>query len=211
LGAGIDLFFMIGLPRRGFGRETEILQASSRSLWLEQPHLRCRAARRYRPEAIFGTPKVGYRFFSRTLKEHRQAMLMPSWKFTLNYETKWMTRDEIARVTYEAALDLIDIKEEFGVIGKKKAAGLRDQTQRALTLVEKITDPGNIDNGLREEIFSLNTLDQLCDKHELDWPIKGWKLNVFNLAKLLLRGPRNGQGRMPVPPPLPEPCDRLPG
>ena len=39
--------------------------------------------------------KHGYRLFHRTLEEHRQALLAPSWKYTLNYETKWMTREEL--------------------------------------------------------------------------------------------------------------------
>ncbi len=213
----IDLFFMIGLPYQTAASVRETVRYCRHLLerygWNGRilPMIAPLAPFIDPGSAIFEEPeKFGYRFFSRTLKEHRRAMLMPSWKFTLNYETKWMTRDEIARVTYEAALELIDIKEEYGLIGKKKAAGLRDQTRRALTLVEKITDPENIDDRLREEIFSLNTLDQLCDKHELDWPIKGWKLNVFKLAKLMFLGPRNGQGRAPVSPSLSEPCDHFP-
>lgn len=213
----IDLFFMIGLPYQTAASVRETVRYCRHLLgrygWNGRilPMIAPLAPFIDPGSAIFEEPeKFGYRFFSRTLKEHRRAMLMPSWKYTLNYETTWMTRDEIARVTYEAALGLIDIKEEYGLIGKKKATGLRDQTRRALALVEKITDPENIDDRLREEIFSLNTLDQLCDKHELDWPIRGWKLNVFNLAKLLLRGPRNGQGLLSAAPPLTEPCDRPP-
>jgi hypothetical protein len=33
----------------------------------------------------------------------------------------------------------------------------------------------------------LNTLDSVCGKHELDWTIKGWKVNVLSLLKLLLK------------------------
>ena len=57
---------------------------------------------------------------------------------------------------------------------------------------KKITDPEKVDDALREEIFSLNTLDLVCDKHELDWPIKGWKLKVPKLMKLLLSASGNG-------------------
>jgi hypothetical protein len=41
-----------------------------------------------------------------------------------------------------------------------------------------------IDDALKEEIFRVNRLDLLCDKHELEWPVKGWKLNLVNLFKL---------------------------
>lgn len=137
---------------------------------------------------IFEEPeKYGYHFFYKTLKEHRRAMLMPSWKFTLNYETKWMSRDEIVKATYDAALQLVDFKERYGVIGKQSALKIRDHLERAVKLNEKITDPAKVDDDLRDEIFSLNTLDSVCGKHELDWPISGWKLKVPNLIKLLLR------------------------
>jgi hypothetical protein len=143
---------------------------------------------------IFENPeKYGYRFFCKTLKEHRQAMLMPSWKYALNYETKWMSRDEIVTATYDGALELLRLKEQHGVIGAKRAERIRDHLTRAIALSRKITDPHAVNDELRDEIFSLNTLDLVCDKHELDWPIKGWKLNIPRLVKLLL-SPSSGNG-----------------
>jgi hypothetical protein len=119
-------------------------------------------------------------------------MLRPSWKFALNYETKWMTRDQIVKATYDGALALLDLKERHGVISSKRAERIRDHLTRAIALSNKIIDPENIDDALREEIFNLNTLDLVCDKHELDWPVKGWKLKVPNLLKLLLMPGTNG-------------------
>ena len=72
-------------------------------------------------------------------------MLMPSWKYTLSYETKWMTRDEIVKATYDGALALLDLKEQHGVIGQAQAARVRGHLTRAIALNKKITDPGNID------------------------------------------------------------------
>lgn len=211
----IDLFFMIGLPHQTAASVRETVQYCGHLLgrygWNGRilPMIAPLAPFIDPGSAIFEEPeKFGYRFFYRTLGEHRLAMLKPSWKFALNYETKWMTRDEIARVTYEAALGLIDIKEEHGVIGKKRAEVLREQARRALTLVELIDDPENIDGQVLEEIRKLNMLDQLCDKHELDWPVRGWKLNVFKLAWMLLRRPRKGRERRPAFPAAPgkPPC-----
>jgi hypothetical protein len=42
-----------------------------------------------------------------------------------------------------------------------------------------------IDDALKKEIFRLNRLDSLCGKHELRWPMNGWKLNLKNLLRLL--------------------------
>ncbi len=120
---------------------------------------------------------------------------MPSWKFTLNYETDKMTRDEIVRATYDSALKLLDLKERYGAIGASKARNVRDHLSRAIALSEKIKDASHVDEELREEIMGLNTLDQVCDKHELDWPIKGWKLKLPNLVRLLLSPPGHGPCR----------------
>ena len=202
----VDLFFMIGLPRQDYASVMETVKyCGSLLARFGNNGSRGRGRGRVLPmiaplapfidpgSGIFEEPgKFGYRFFHRTLREHRQAMLMPSWKFTLNYETLWMTRNDIVRATYDGGLKLLDIKERYGVISAKKAAAIREHMRRAIALNGKINDPANVDDSLREEIFSLNTLDSLCDKHELDWPVAGWKLNLFGLLRLLLKRSRNG-------------------
>jgi B12-binding domain/radical SAM domain protein len=191
----IDLFFMIGLPHQDYRSVMDTVKYCG--FLLERyggKGTRGRVLPLIAPlapfidpgSAIFESPETfGYRFFSRTLKEHRRAMLMPSWKFTLNYETKWMTRDEIVRATYDGALGLLDYKERYGVIAGRTASLIRNHLQRAVVLSSKINDPENVDDALRKEIFNLNTLDTVCDKHELEWPIKGWKLNVPGILRLL--------------------------
>ncbi|HUI46812.1 MAG TPA: TIGR04190 family B12-binding domain/radical SAM domain protein [Nitrospirota bacterium] len=192
----IDLFFMVGLPNQTYRSVMdtvvycgELLEkyGSNGGKGRVLPLLAPLAPFIDPGSVIFEDPgKYGYRFFYKTLKEHRQAMLKPSWKFALNYETQWMTRDDIVRATYDGALNLLAIKERYGVIGQQNASKIRDHLERAIKLSEKISNPEIVDEALRKEIFSLNTLDIVCGKHELDWPIKGWKLNVPNITKLLV-------------------------
>jgi len=192
----IDLFFMVGLPNQTYRSVMdtvvycgELLEkyGSNGGKGRVLPLLAPLAPFIDPGSVIFEDPgKYGYRFFYKTLKEHRQAMLKPSWKFALNYETEWMTRDDIVRATYDGALELLAIKERYGVIGQQNALKIRDHLERAIILSEKINNPENVDEELRKEIFSLNTLDIVCGKHELEWPIKGWKLNVPNITKLLV-------------------------
>ncbi len=191
----VDLFFMVGLPHQDRASVMEtVAYCGSLLERFGRNGSRTRVLPMIAPlapfidpgSAIFEDPeRYGYRFFSRTLKEHRQAMLMPSWKFTLNYETKWMTRDEIVRATYDGALGLLEHKEKYGVVGKRRASSIREHLKWAIELSNKIQDPEDLDEVLQREIFNLNTLDIVCDKHELDWPIKGWKLKVPAVLKML--------------------------
>jgi len=190
----IDVFFMVGLPYQDYasvmetvGYCDELLQkfGSTRRLL---PMIAPLAPFIDPGSSIFEEPeKFGYRLFYKTLKEHRQAMLMPSWKYTLNYETEWMKREDIVRATYDGALRLVDIKEKYQVIGKKNAAMIREHIEKAKVLIGRIDSSGHIDDATKAEIIRFNKLDSLCDKHELDWPIKGWRLNFLNLLRLLLK------------------------
>jgi B12-binding domain/radical SAM domain protein len=196
----VDLFFMVGLPNQTYQSVMDTVTYCGKLLdKFGTGENRGKVLPLIAPlapfidpgSAIFENPeKYGYHFFYKTLKEHRQAMLQPSWKFSLNYETKWMSRDEIVRATYDGALKLLAIKEHYGAVTRQTAFKLRNHLERAIILSEKITDPEHIDDELRKEIFSLNTLDIVCGKHELEWPIKGWKLKVPNVMKLVLSAVR---------------------
>ena len=190
----IDIFFMVGLPYQDYrsvmetvGYCEELLQKFGRTRRL-LPMIAPLAPFIDPGSSIFEEPeKFGYRLLYKTLKEHRQAMLMPSWKYTLNYETEWMTREDIVKATYDGALMLLDIKEKYQVIGKEKASMIREHIEKAKVLIEHIDSSGQIDDATRTEILHLNNLASLCDKRELDWPIKGWRLNILRIFRSLLK------------------------
>ena len=190
----IDIFFMVGLPYQDYrsvmetvGYCEELLQKFGRTRRL-LPMIAPLAPFVDPGSGIFEEPaKFGYRLLYKTLKEHRQAMLMPSWKYTLNYETEWMTREDIVKATYDGALMLLDIKEKYQVIGKEKASMIREHIEKAKVLIEHIDSSGQIDDATRTEILHLNNLASLCDKRELDWPIKGWRLNLPKIFRSLLQ------------------------
>jgi B12-binding domain/radical SAM domain protein len=194
----VDLFFMVGLPYQDYASIMETVAYCERLLG------KCRSPQKLLPmisplapfidpgSNIFENPeKFGYRLFYQTLREHREASLKPSWKYTLNYETTWMTRDDIVRATYDSASMLTDIKAKYGIIGKEKARAIVEHIKRAKDLIARIDRSEIIDDSLKTEIMNLNTVDSLCDKHELEWPVKGARLNVFNVLRMLLfRPPR---------------------
>jgi B12-binding domain/radical SAM domain protein len=190
----LDLFFMVGLPCQDYPSVMETVEYCGELL------------RKYggtkkllpmiAPLAPFVDPgsrlfeeaeRFGYRLFYRTLGEHRQAMLMPTWKQRLNYETEWMTRDEIVRATYDGTLKLTELKAAYGVLGKGEAEEIRRHIRMAKELIQRMEDAPFIDASLEKEIFRVNRLDFLCDKHELEWPVNGWKLHLMNLFRLFFR------------------------
>jgi len=130
---------------------------------------------------------MGYRLFYRTLAEHRQAMLMPSWKQRLNYETAWMTRDEIVNATYDAAEALIELKERHGLTDAADARALREHITRARAVIAALDRTETVSQELSDEIRRLNGLDTLCGKHELDWRIIGSKCHLFRCISALVR------------------------
>ncbi len=121
----IDLFFMIGLPRQTPESVQETIKYCATLIRKYTKNGSGRVRPYISPLAPFLDPgsqafenpqKYGYRLFYKTLEEHRQALLQPSWKYMLNYETKWMSRDELVIYTYEAALQRNRLKVEHGLL-----------------------------------------------------------------------------------------------
>jgi len=109
---------------------------------------------------------------------------MPTWKLRLNYETEWMTRDDIVRATYDGAMRLVELKAAHGVMDKGEAEKIRQDILMAKDLMKRMEDAAEIDDSLKKEIFRLNRIDSLCGKYELKWRVKGWKANLVNVLRL---------------------------
>ncbi|MGB9080894.1 MAG: TIGR04190 family B12-binding domain/radical SAM domain protein [Desulfuromonadaceae bacterium] len=195
----IDLFFMVGLPFQSYASVMEsmaycgeLLNSYGRGGKL-LPMIAPLAPFVDPGSRIFENPeKMGYRLFYRTLGEHRRAMLMPSWKQRLNYETDWMSRDDIVNATYAGAEALVDLKRLHGLIPAEAARQIKDHISRARTVIELLDRAGPVDLELASEIRRLNRLDSLCGKHELDWHVVGKRYHLFRCITALFsaRPPR---------------------
>lgn len=186
----IDLFFMTGLPYQDYSsvietaRYCEVLLEKFGKLGRLLPMIAPLAPFIDPGSSIFEDPqKYGYRLFYRSLKEHRKAMLMPCWKHTLNYETEWMTRDEIVKATYEAAFMLVDSKARYGIIDKGSAEAIKGYIRRSVDIIERIDEKGIVDDEIRQEIFDINRVSTICGKHELEWPIRDWRFRALSFLR----------------------------
>lgn len=137
--------------------------------------------------------KYGFTLLYRTLEEHRTALLQPSWKYMLNYETKWMSRDEIVRSTYKAAQRLIRIKARYGILKKRDAQKLELLIVDAQNCMEQIDTIVNIDKQHQPAILTRQKNESrklheatICKKNELNWPLKMIRFNPISLLQALL-------------------------
>jgi hypothetical protein len=136
--------------------------------------------------------QYGYRLFCRTLEEHRQALLAPTWKQILSYETEWMDRDTIADTTYEAGRRLNRLKAQYGIVSREKADETEERIARARSLMVHIDEllatapPEQVQPQLfrlKDQIDRANT-STVCDKEELDLSVGWLPFNVLELAKV---------------------------
>ncbi len=65
-------------------------------------------------------------------------LLQPTWKHILSYETRWMDRDTLAEVTYEAGARLNQLKRDCGLISQAKAQEVASRIVEARALMQEI-------------------------------------------------------------------------
>ena len=190
----LDIFFMIGLPKQT--RES-VLETVDYCEYLMRRFSRGRVIPYIAPYAPFLDPgsigfedpsRYGYRLLFKTLEEHRNALTSPSWKYTLNYETDWLNRDELVEVSYEALIRVTGLKSKYERISKEAAGERIDRLKKAHELEEVIKDL--LDNEhdeavLKKELSSLKSavdevnLSNARDMDELELPLGIFKFRPF--------------------------------
>ena len=195
----LDVFFMIGLPEQDYQSVMETVDYCQFLMGDLDTSPRRRLIPFISPLAPFldpGSPvfenpeRYGYHFFARTLEEHRQALVQPSWKYVLNYETRWMDRHQIVASTYEAGLRLNRLKAHYGVVDAAQAARTEARILKARRLIEQVDDIVSIQDparrakllrAIKPQVDDAN-LSTVCDKAELNVPLTGIKLNLPRAA-----------------------------
>jgi B12-binding domain/radical SAM domain protein len=197
----LDVFFMAGLPRqtaesvlgtinycedllRRFGRDGRLIPFISPLAPFLDPGSR----------GFENPDEHGYRLFARTLEEHRRRLGAPSWKYVLNYETRWMTRDQLVDATYAAGRRLNRIKADYGLVSMAQAQATEVRIDRAVEISAEIDQlmasatPEQFRIGmgrLKAEIDQVN-MSTVCDKRELNVEFSGPKLRYGEVARMLV-------------------------
>ncbi len=203
----IDIFFMIGLPAQTKASVKATVEYCGHLFQLGDKRLSCFIS----PMGPFIDPgsrgfeqpeRFGYRLFAKTLEQHRQLLIKPTWELILNYETQWMTRRELVDATYDAAERLNELKMQHGRLstrrGRGVAAGIAAARALRARLDEGIArgDIGAVAEQLKGEInrFSVSTV---CDKRELFWPRRVFNFRISEIARIV-GSYFSGRNRAPV-------------
>jgi len=176
-----DIFYMIGLPTQTPQSVDETVRYT-RSLYKK-----FRGKRLFpfiSPLAPFLDPgsiafenpeKLGFKIFASTLEDHLRQATMPSWKYVLNYETKWMTRSDIVNASYSAGLGLNEIKKDVGLVPEETATRTEKRILAASSLSAKIDSIVAKGEATEKEMDLLRDAatelseSTVCEKGELDW------------------------------------------
>ncbi len=209
-----DLFFMIGLSQQTPGSALETVEYCRRLLTRFEDG---RLIPFTSPLAPFLDPgsrayeqadRYGYLRRAYTLADHRRLLLQPTWKHILSYETRWMDRETLVDVTYEAGRRLNHLKREVGLVSSAKALETEARIAEARVLMSEIDqrlatmDSAGFDaalRGLKSRIDAANT-STVCDKSELDMNVGIVPFKLLSLAQIGLGlkdaspfgGPRSG-------------------
>jgi len=196
-----DVFFMIGLP---FQTPQSVMETVDYCEYLMGIFGK-RVVPFIFPLAPFLDPgsiayenpeKCGYKVLFKTLEEHRQAISSPGWKYALNYETEWMSRDEIVDSTYQAGLRLNKLKADHGLIDNDSFERAKKKIQLAVDIIKKIDSIQEIDDvetkqeklmQLKSQIDATNN-STINEKKHLKWPAIGRKRNLklLNIARAVI-------------------------
>ncbi len=190
----LDLFFMIGLSGQTRASVLATIDYCEFLFKNSDRRLSCFISPRgpfLDPGSnIFEDPeRYGYRLLAHSLEEHRQLLLQPSWTQILNYETIWMSREELVEVTYAAAEILNGLKLQYRRISPAHGQEVASRIIRARALEDRLRGVDRHQQiafaELRGEIheYSVSTV---CDKRELFWPRQRLNFRLLGILRVVL-------------------------
>jgi hypothetical protein len=171
----VDVFFMVGLPHETYESALKIPD------YCEHLISTFGAESRVRPfvaplgpfldpgSRAFEQPEFGYRKLCGTLEDHRRAFEQPGWQQILSYETDSMTRDQVARATYDVAERLNEVKRRHHLIDQRTFKGVATRLDAARQALARVDEAGQ----LPRATLDLANHGTMFGDDELKWPVQG--------------------------------------
>lgn len=136
----------------------------------------------------------GYTLRARTLEEHRERLLMPSWKHIMNYESTAMCPDDMVDSTYDAAIAINRVKGAGGIVDEATMQATETRITEARTAMRRIdaimegpTSTRDLKLWALKKEFDRLSQSTVCEKSELNWPRYVGPKNIAAVAGLFIR------------------------
>jgi B12-binding domain/radical SAM domain protein len=195
----LDIFFMIGLPQQ---TPRSVLDTVD---YCDHLFRKFKGDKRFFPFIAPISPfldpgslgfeqpeRYGYTVLFKTLEEHRQALVAPSWKYSLNYETRWMSRQQIVDTAYEAILRLNRLRAKYNTISLEMADIGEQRIKAAWEMANRID--GLIARGelkdlpmLKPQVDEINAFP-VVERKQLELPVGMVKLKFLQSLWFWLTG-----------------------
>jgi B12-binding domain/radical SAM domain protein len=195
----LDVFFMIGLPQQTPKSVMDTVD------YCDHLFRKFNGDKRFSPFIAPISPfldpgslgfeqpeRYGYKVLLKTLEEHRQALVAPSWKYSLNYETRWMTRQQIVDSAYEAIIRLNRLRAKYNTISVEMADIGEQRIKAAWEMANHID--GILARGdLRELPLLKSQIDEInafpvVERKQLELPVGMVKLKFLQSLWFWLTG-----------------------
>ncbi len=180
----LDLYFMMGLPKQPLDHYYLVYEYFKRVRSISD-----RVDAFVSPLApfidpgshVFESPSTfGYKLLFNSFEEHRRALTAFHWKYSLNYETDWMARNDIVEASLRAYELLNKAKLEEGLIQEEGY----ELAKRRVLLDRKVlefVDRGMDINKLKEAIEELSIKLDVKVKESLSlYPTKSLTQSIRN-------------------------------
>lgn len=141
-----EIYFIIGIPNQTMEDVRETVRFCGQLLDKYRgkrviPYI-CPMLPFLDPGSVFSdnAEKYGYRVLFNRFEDYRKALLSMNWRDRLNYETKWMTRNELVDITYESIRELTLLKAKYGIMPRGVCDGivsLIDRTREILARMDR--------------------------------------------------------------------------
>jgi clorobiocin/coumermycin A biosynthesis protein CloN6/CouN6 len=148
----IDIWYFIGMPEQDAGSVSETVDYCERLLRLfKGRHVNpmiCPMIPFLDPASTFfeHPEQHGYRVFHRSVEQHRAGMERASLINRINYETQWLSREELVYVSFRAIQRLMWAKAESGFLPQSWAADYNEKIEDALGMIAAVHEADSIDD-----------------------------------------------------------------
>ena len=104
--------------------------------------------------------KYGFTLYGKSLSEIERLFSAPYWKYRLNYETKWLSREDIFQLSLNAVMEITKKKNELGLIPDSVVKKVEFEVNASRILAKQIDDDikvkGYLTDKTKENIMSEN-------------------------------------------------------